>query len=65
MRKDTIHITFKVLPIFQFPHIDLEQEALRKGGRKLADFLAQSCRLFVWLKFVGTSACHTQADFLS
>ena len=29
------------------------------------DFLSQSYRFFVGLKFVGTSACHTLADFLS
>ena len=41
------------------------KEIQRKGRRTLADFLSQSCRFFVGLKFVGTSACRTLADFLS
>ena len=40
-----------------------------KGCGTLAEFLSQNCRLFcrgqIGLKFVGTSPCHTLADFLS
>ena len=36
-----------------------------EGHPTLADFLSQSCRFFIRVKFVGTSACRTLADFLS
>ena len=43
--------------------------AFFKSCRTLADFLLLNCRLFCWgqigLKFVGTSACCTLANFLS